>query len=49
MPWHDWQFWFVTAAAALAAWWVLRTIIRPSRPSPKRQKRAKLTIEGRPT
>jgi hypothetical protein len=27
MPWHDWQFWLVTAAALVAAWFVLRTVL----------------------
>jgi hypothetical protein len=47
MPWHDWQFWLVTAMAAISAGWVLRTVRRLSRPSAKRPKRARLTIEGR--
>jgi hypothetical protein len=57
MPWTDWQFWTVTAAAIVAACFVLRPML-PSRPgggscrgcpadgAPAKPRRATLTIEG---
>jgi hypothetical protein len=44
MPWGDWQFWVVTAAAVggLIALW--RTVVPRRRPAPKR---TELTIGGR--
>lgn len=28
MPWHDWQFWVVTAAAVLSLWTLLRPFLK---------------------
>ncbi len=33
MPWHDWQFYVVTAAALLGAWSLLRQLAPRSGPS----------------
>jgi hypothetical protein len=41
MPWGDWQFWLVTAAAALATGALIRVLI----PRRKTRRRATLTIE----
>lgn len=46
-PLHDWQFWVVTALAALALWWVARSLL-PRLRRRKRGRRATLTIEGAP-
>jgi hypothetical protein len=27
MPWHDWQFWLVTALAAFGSWRMVRLIV----------------------
>lgn len=35
-PLHDWQFWVVTLAALLGAWWVLRSLLAVAR-TPKGQ------------
>jgi hypothetical protein len=53
LPWDDWQFWVVTAVAAAAAWWVLRTVVPESWWSKIGLKRkpkgraASLTVEGK--
>jgi hypothetical protein len=44
MPWGDWQFYVVTAAALWGLWALARAILPKRR---KRKKRAELTIEGR--
>jgi hypothetical protein len=48
MPWHDWQFWLVTIAAALSGWRLARMLISRPRLRAVKGKRAALTIEGRP-
>jgi hypothetical protein len=50
LPIGDWQFWVVTLAALLAAWYLLREVIpSPLRRTTKKKpgKRADLTIGGR--
>jgi len=50
LPVGDWQFWVVTAAAALAAMYLLREVL-PAKVSPFRKRRkgkpASLTISGK--
>jgi hypothetical protein len=41
MPWGDWQFWLVTAAAAVALGALFRVLI----PRRKTRQRTRLTIE----
>ncbi len=50
-PVHDWQFWVVTTAAALAVGWILWGVLpigalKRRRARKRQQKRASLTIEG---
>ncbi len=52
-PIGDWQFWVVTAAAALAGAWLLRGILRAVLPGRLRRRsgasqRTTLTIGGKP-
>lgn len=52
-PVHDWQFWVVTALAAGALGWLLREVapvrsLKERRRRKAQQRRAALTIEGRP-
>ncbi len=52
-PIDDWQFWVVTAAAALAAGWLVRGIARAVLPERLRRRRrggrrTTLTVGGRP-
>lgn len=44
MPWGDWQFWLVTAAALLAVIFAVRTLF----PRRKDKVKATLTIAGKP-
>jgi hypothetical protein len=47
MPFHDWQFWIVTLAAALAAGWLLRGLWRKVAPrASAKERRATLTISA---
>ena len=57
MPWTDWQFWAVTAAALVAGFVILRPLLPtrgsggscrgcPADGAPAKPKRATLTIEG---
>lgn len=53
MPWADWQFWAVTAAALAGAWFVLRPLLPGRRddcgacgPPAARPKRTNLTVGG---
>jgi hypothetical protein len=45
-PVHDWQFWVVTAAFALAGGWMLRGLL-PRRWRRKKGTRATLTVGGK--
>jgi len=51
LPWHDWQFWVVTVAAALALAWLIftltpaRKLVRRSASGAKR--RVPLTVSAR--
>ncbi|CAG0962530.1 hypothetical protein PHYC_00805 [Phycisphaerales bacterium] len=50
IPWNDWQFWVVTAAAMLALIYVLREVIPVKRWPFKRKGKGKptsLTIDGK--
>jgi hypothetical protein len=52
-PIDDWQFWVVTAAAAVAAGWLLRGVLRAIVPERYRRRRgrgrrATLTVGGKP-
>ncbi len=46
MPWSDWQFWIVTIAAAVAAFLMLRPMLR-SRSGKQKGTRTRLTLGGR--
>ncbi|MDX2115680.1 MAG: hypothetical protein SFZ24_08685 [Planctomycetota bacterium] len=49
VPVGDWQFWVVTAAALLGAWWIWRSVLPTgARRARSRQKRATLTVDGKP-
>lgn len=48
MPWGDWQFWIVTVAALGAAAWLLRGWLPSVRSAKRTQRRATLTIGGKP-
>jgi flagellar biosynthesis/type III secretory pathway M-ring protein FliF/YscJ len=45
MPVGDWQFWVVTVLAILAAWFIIRPILRKRRRGQRRK--VKLTIGGK--
>lgn len=50
MPWHDWQFWVVTGAFALAGIYLLRNVIPGLRGRRKRkaqERKATLTVGGK--
>lgn len=48
MPTNDWQFWVVTAAAAVALGWLVRRVVpMPGRSKRQRGKRATLTVGGK--
>ncbi len=46
MPWHDWQFWVVTAAAIVALAALLRPLLRRLLRRPG-ERRVALTVRGR--
>ncbi len=50
MPWHDWQFWVVTAAAIAAGAWLARGAWRKLSPRGRaraNERRATLTVSAK--
>ncbi len=52
-PVHDWQFWVVTAAALVAALWMIRDFLpfaalKRRRKARRHSRRATLTVKGKP-
>ncbi len=54
LPWHDWQFWVVTAIFLFAGAWLLRGVLpipilsRKHKRRRRGEKKATLTISGKP-
>lgn len=48
VPVDDWQFWVVTALVLLAALWIARGLLPGRRKNKAQQRRATLTIGGKP-
>lgn len=49
IPYQDWQFWAVSAAALIAGLWLFRALL-PFKPlkRKRRTRRATLTVDGKP-
>lgn len=48
VPVDDWQFWVVSALVLIAALWIARGLLPGRRKNKAQQRRATLTIGGKP-